>query len=251
MRHSILLAIALAALAVIAAGIPSANSVAVAQVPQIKPKPNITLPWLAGVTLDKTTAVGGSVDGNIAGYVQLLRPAVSDLTVTLSCEGCLMDEAGILVATLPSSVTIPAGNDGIQFRITTYSSLNTLAAVVCTVKARYGNEQRSAVFTVEPLKITSFTVVPSGGIGPFTATGTIGLNARPAANVNVTLTSNNPIVRFGTAGSSQSTTSVTFTSTNAMRTFQVVAGSVAQPTTATITATRGVQSLERQVAVRP
>ncbi len=251
MKHSILIASIVAALAVIAGGIPNANSVAVAQVPQPQPNPNLTITWLAGVTLDKTTTIGGSVDGNIAGYVQLLRPAVSDLTVSLSCEGCLRDETGVLVATLPSSVTIPSGKEGIKFRITTYSSPVTLAAVICTVKARYGNEQRSAFFTVEPLKITTFTIVPSGGIGPFTATGTIGLNAPPAANVNVTLRSNNPIVGFGTAGSLLSTTSVTLTSTNAMRTFQVVAGSVAQPTTATITATLGAQSLNRQIAVRP
>jgi hypothetical protein len=254
MKRTTCITIALVALAVIAASIHSHNTAAATRQPQIRPtpRPELTLRWVSAVTLNKTTTVGGSVNGDITGTVHLLRSAVSNLTITLSTEGCLLDEAGILVATLPSTViTIPAGRDRATFRIQTLSSPNTLSAITCTVKARYGDEQAAANFTVEPLRMASFTIVPVAGIGPFTATGTIALNARPAANKTVTLTSSNPIVRFGTIGNAQANASVTFTSAGSQRTVQVVASAVTQPTTVTITATLGAQTLTRQITVRP
>jgi len=99
--------------------------------------------------------------------------------------------------------------------------------------------------------MASFNIVPAAGIGPFTATGTIALNARPAANKTVTLTSSNSMVRFGTIGNAQSNASVTFTSASSLRTVQVVASAVTQPTTVTITAKLGAQTLTRQITVRP
>jgi hypothetical protein len=254
MKRTPNIAMALIALAVIAASIHSHRTAAATPQPQIKPtpKPELTLRWLSTVTLNKTTTVGGSVDGDITGTVHLLRPALSDLTITLSTEGCLLDEAGILVATLPLTViTIPAGSDRATFRIQTLSSPNTPSAITCTVRAHYGDEHVAANFTVEPLRTISFDIVPGAGIGPFTATGTIALNARPAANKTVTLTRSNSIVRFGTIGNAQPDASVTFTSTSSQRTVSVVASAVTQPTTVTITAKLGAQTLIRQITVRP
>jgi hypothetical protein len=48
----------------------------------------------------------------------------------------------------------------------------------------------------------------------------------------------------------QSADSVTFTSASSQRMVQVVASAVTQPTTATITARLGAQTLTRQIAVR-
>ncbi len=254
MKRITSITMALVALAVIAASIHSHQ--AAAQVPQsqVKPtlRPKLTLRWLSGVTLNKTITVGGSVNGDITGTIRLMRSAVSNLTITLSTEGCLLDEAGILVATLPSSViTIPAGSDRATFRIQTFSSPNTLNPITCTVRAHYGEEHVGADFTVEPLRMTSFTIVPAAGIGPFTATAAIALNARPAVNKTVTLTSSNSVVGFGTIGNVQPTASVPFTSASNQRTAQVVASTVTQPTTVTITATLGAQTQTLQIAVRP
>ncbi len=253
MKRITFITIALVALAVIAAVVPSHNTAAATSQPQVKPipKPQLTLHWLSGVTLNKTTTVGNSVDGDITGTVHLLRSAISNLTINLTTEGCLMDEAGILVATLPSPViTIPTGSDRASFQIQTLSSPNALSAVTCKVRAHYGDENAAASFTVEPLRIASFNIVPAAGIGPFTATGTITLNARPAASKTVTLAGNS-IVRFGTVGSAQSSASVTFTSADSVRTVQVVASAVTNSTTVTITAKLGLQTLTRQVTVRP
>jgi hypothetical protein len=227
---------------------------AAAQVPQSQvqptPKPALTLRWLSKVTLDKAITVGGSVNGDITGTIYLLRSTTRNLTVTLTAEGCLLDEWGILVATVPSTVTIPAGSDRVTFRIRTFSSPNTLNPITCTVGAHYAEETIAADFTVEPLRITSFTIVPAAGIGPFTATATIVLNARPAVNKTVTLTSSNPAVQFGTIGNAQPNADVTFTSTRSQRIVQVIAGTVTQSTGATITARLGAQTQTHQLTVR-
>lgn len=227
---------------------------AAAQSPQIKPRPvpDLKLRWLHSVTLDKTTTVGSSAGGDITGTVHLLRAAVGSLAINLSLEGAFLDEAGILVARLPvSTITIPAGSDRATFRIQTLSSPNTTAAITCTVRARYGDENVSASFIVEPLRIASLNILPAAGFGPFTANGTVALNARPVANQTVTLTSSNAAVRFGTAGNAQASASLTFTSAGNQRTFQVIASSVSQPVTVTITARLGAQTLTRQITVRP
>ena len=107
------------------------------------------------------------MDGDITGTVHLLRSALSNLTINLSTEGCLLDEAGILVATLPSNViTIPAGSDRATFRIQTLSSPNTLSAITCTVRAHYGDEHAAANFTVEPLRMASCQYRARGGDRP-------------------------------------------------------------------------------------
>ena len=190
------------------------------------------------------------MDGDITGTVHLQRAAINSLTVNLALEGHIFPEAGAL-ANLPVSViTISAGRDRATFRIRTFS-LQGFSGTTCTVRVRYDDESVSANFTVDSLLMVSCNILPAAGFGPFTANGTIALNARPAANQTVTLTSNNLVVRFGTFGNAQSSTSVTFTSANSLRTFQVVASSVTQPTTVMITARMGAQTLTRQITVRP
>ncbi len=253
MKRITLVAITVVALIAVAISIPSRNTATAATLqPQIKskPGPELKLRWLSGVTLNKLTTVGGSVDGDITGTVHLMRAALSNLTISLVLEGHIFPEAGAL-ANLPVSViTISAGRDRATFRIRTFS-LQGFSGTTCTVRARYDDESVSANFTVDSLRMVSCNILPTAGFGPFTANGTITLNAPPAANQTVTLTSNNPVVRFGTVGNAQTSTSVTFTSTNNLRTFQVVASAVSQPTTVTITARLGAQTLTRQIIVRP
>jgi hypothetical protein len=254
MKRIAFITIALVALAVIVASIHSHNTVAATHQSQIRPtpRPELKLRWLSAVTLNKTTTVGGSVDGDITGTVHLVRSAVGNLTINLSIEQSLYTEPA---ATLPSTViTIPAGSDSATFRIQTLSLVRALS-IPCTVRARYGDEHAAAIFTVESTLMHFDINAALGAIGSPTSTRpltiTIWLNAFPATDQTVTLTSSNPIVRFGASGNAQSTASVTFTSASRQRTVQVVASAVTQPTTVTITAKLGAQTLTRQITVRP
>lgn len=253
MKRTTSITMALVALVVIAASIH--NHQAAAQIPQtqIKPttRPALKLPWLAGIALDKTITVGSSVNGDIIATLRLIRSTPSDLAFTLSTQGCLMDEAGILVATSPTRGIIPAGRDQTTFQIRTFTSPNTLSPITCTVRAHYGEETVAADFTVEPLRMVSFTIVPAAGVGPFSATATIALNARPVANQTVTLASSNAAVGFGTVGNTQPNGSATFNNTRSQATVPMVAGTVTQATAATITASLRAQVQTRQVTVRP
>jgi hypothetical protein len=225
------------------------------QAPQIKPKPiELKLRWLQSLTLNKAHTIGGSVDGDITATVKLLRPAINNIQVTLFLDGAAPNEAGVQVADgalAPMSVTIPARSEQATFRIHTFTSARLTATRACTIRARYGEESVLATFKVEPLQMASLNILPAAGFGPFTANGTVTLNARPASNQTVTLTSSNSAVGFGSFGNIQPSHNVTFTSASSTRTFQVFASSVSQPTTVTITARLGGQTLTRQITVRP
>ena len=252
MERAVSITIVSAAMMFISAGLHGHEAVAGVPQSQIKPipRPVLKLRWLFGITLDKTTTIGGSVNGDITGTIVLLRSAINNLTVTLTTEGCLVDGAGNPVATLPPTVTIPAGSDRVTFRIRTFYRPNINSSITCTVRARYGEETETAGFVVEPLRVVSLTILPATGFGPFTATATITLNARPAVTQTVTLTSSNPVVRFGPVDSAQPNVSLAFTNSSSHRTVQVVAGSVAQQTVVTVSATLGALSQTRQMTVR-
>jgi hypothetical protein len=229
------------------------------QSPQIKPapRPELTLRWLSSVTLNKTTTIGGAVDGDIIGTIRLLRPALDGgLAVNLSLDGPPTDvEAGIPVSLESSSVTVPSGKASANFRIRTSTHSGYSYPLQCTVRARYGDETKTASFTIEELRIASIGVLPpAGGFGPFTATGTgtVALNARPASSRTVRLTSSHPdVVRFGTIGNTQSSRTLTFNSSSPNpQGFQVVAGSVSQNTTVTISATMNGRTVTSQLTVR-
>jgi hypothetical protein len=64
------------------------------------------------------------------------------------------------------------------------------------------------------------------------------------------LTSSNPVVRFGTVGSSQPSGSVSIPSTRNQGTAQLVASAVPQQTTVTVTASLGAQTQTGLITVR-
>jgi len=185
------------------------------QSPQIKPtpRPELKLRWLSGVTLNKTTTIAGSVDGDIIGTVRLLRPALQGgITVDLSLDGPFYAEVGIPVSLESNRVTIPSGQEGANFRIRTVTLFGFSSyPSPYTAVAKCGDETKTANFTLEALTIASPSIVPPAGFGPFTASGTLTLNARPAAGRTVTLTSSNPnVVRFGSIGNAQNSISLSF-----------------------------------------
>ncbi len=261
MKRTALTFIAIIALSVSAVFVQDKNAEAASsfsgadfpQSPQIKPTPSqLKLLWLSGVTLNKTTTIAGSVDGDIIGTVRLLRPAFQGgITVDLSLDGLFHVEAGIPVSLESNRVTIPSGQESANFRIRTVTLSSYNYPLQYTAVAKYSDETKTANFTLEALTIAPPTIVPPAGFGPFTAGGTLTLNARPAAGRTVALTSSNPnVVRFGSVGNAQNSVSLSFTSADRTKNFSIVASPVSQNTTVTVTATMNGQVVSRQVTVR-
>jgi len=161
-------------------------------------------------------------------------------------------EAGALALPEVSSVTIPQGRTSATVRIRTVPNPIYPPPTVCTLTARLGGSTRTINFTVDQLQIRSMIVLPATGFGGFTATGTLTLNAAPAAGTTDALTSDHPdVVRFGTIGSAQSSASLSFNANSgAITNFPVVVGSVPQSTTATIKATLFKQEKTTQISVK-
>ena len=118
--------------------------------------PPVSAPVMLPLTVVPSIVVGGS---NATGTVTLDAPApVGGATVTLICQ--------TYGATVPASVTVPAGQTSATYPITTLST-TTLTEVV--IFASY-NGVRMAVFTIVPTGSTGGP--PSGGAAlALTATG--------------------------------------------------------------------------------
>lgn len=197
------------------------------------------------VTLTQTSVVGGAA---FTGTVVLSAPAPKGgLSINLNLT---LDPAGGNAASVPSSVNVPVGDRSASFPITT-SSVQVNTQVRIRAAASTGIP-RFATFTVQPLQVATLVIVPAAEFGPFQAQGTVTLNAPVPSNTVVTLTSSNPtVVRFGTTGSGQNSIGLQFQQNQALKTFQIAAGSVSQTTTVTVTATlQNGNTVSRAVTVR-
>ena len=143
---------------------------------------------LSSVTLTPTTVNGGVPS---TGLVTLSGAAPSGgAAVTLS-------SSNTSVATVPASVTVPAGASSARFPVAT-TAVSSQTAV--TISASYGSgSQQSAVLTVTPATsaptLTSLTVNPTSVNGGNRSTGTVTLSSpAPAGGVVVSLSSSNTSV---------------------------------------------------------
>lgn len=211
-------------------------------------KPNQFL-QIKSVSLHKTQVVAGSTESEITGTVTSNFIAPQNSRVNLSVSPLLV-EAGMLAFPEPGEITIPQGSSQASFKIKTISNPAYASPTQCTVTAKMGDSSKEATFNVEQVKINSMGVLPAAGIGPFTANGTVTLNATPSPAKTVTLTSSDPsVLRFGSVGSAQNSMSLTFNN-GALKTFPVFVSPVSRTTTVTVTAALGVQTLSRQITVR-
>jgi hypothetical protein len=103
-----------------------------------------TGPTLAGLVLNPTTVTGGS---NAQGTVTLSAPAPSSTVVNLSTSSAL--------ASVPASVTIPAGASAANFNVTT-ASVTSPASV--TVSAVLSGTTRTATLNINPPRTVTDTV---------------------------------------------------------------------------------------------
>jgi uncharacterized protein (TIGR03437 family) len=137
-------------------------------------------------------------------------------------------------ATVPPSVTIPAGQTTGTFPISTSTASSPSTATITASSAN----NASATLTVNPASssqspasgtIASFSVSPSSVTSGQTATGTVTLaSAAPASGVQVNLTSSNAAATVPA--------SVTIPAGQTTGTFPVSTSTVSSPSTATITA---------------
>jgi uncharacterized repeat protein (TIGR03803 family) len=179
---------------------------------------------LTSLTLNPAQVTGGAPS---TGTVTLSAPAPSG-GVSL-----LLTSSSPALASVPGSVTVPAGSTSVTFQVTTVTVTSTATA---TITGSYGGQSRSATLTVVPsagVKLSSLTLSPTLVRGGVNSTGTVRLTAAaPTGGAVVTLRSSNPGVASVPA-------SVTVPAGLSSATFTVRTARVSKTTTVTISAAYG------------
>src|SRR3989442_5628440 len=155
---------------------------------------------LFSLGVNPTTVTGGS---NSTGTATLDGQApAGGAQVTLSSNNP--------AATVPGSVTVPAGATSAPFTITTSA---VAASTSATITASYNGVTRTSTLSVTPPVVSSLGVNPTTVTGGSNSTGTVTLNGpAPAGGAPVTLSSNNPAATVpGTVTVPAAATSPTFT----------------------------------------
>jgi hypothetical protein len=140
----------------------------------------------------------------------------------------LSDNSG--AASVPSTVTVPAGATSASFSIGTSAVANNTAV---TISASYGGATRTATLTVLHAVLTSLTLNPTSVVGgPLVgnSTGRVTLNGpAPAGGAVVALSDN--------SGACSTPASVTIAAGATSATFTVTTGIVLISTNCTVTGT--------------
>jgi len=140
-------------------------------------------PSLSALTLTPPTFAGGCQTST--GNVTLTGPApAGGVVVTIADTNP--------AASMPASVTVPAGATTAKFTIT---GAAVSAKQSGTVTASYGGVSKSGTVTVRPIGVASLTLSPNPVVGPNSVIGTVTLECPAApANIVVALTSSNAAV---------------------------------------------------------
>jgi hypothetical protein len=186
------------------------------------------LPDLQSLTINPSSVVGGST---AIGTVSLNGPApAGGLQVQLSSNNPN-------VASVPASVTVPAGQTRASFSITTRPVASQTQAMIT---ARLGNSSRQVTLTVVPPSIQSLSISPSTVRGGSNATGIVTLNApAPPGGAVVPLRSSNSTV--ATVPASVTIPAGQTTAQFTVRTTRPSSSSVSVTITATYNGSRSAQ----------
>jgi hypothetical protein len=135
---------------------------------------------LTSVTLSVPTAIGGN---NVTGTVRLFMPApTGGLLVNLASDSPS--------ATMPASVTVPAGQLATNFLIQTGGVAESTPVVI---SAQAGGTPRTASLTLLPATLSTFTMTPTTIVAGSAGTGVVTLNGKaPADGTLVTIESSDP-----------------------------------------------------------
>ena len=191
-------------------------------------------PTVSSVTLNPTLVTPGTPS---TGTVTLNEAAPTGGTVVTLTSG------NTAAATVPASVTVPAGSTSATFTVTT---LSVATSTDVTITAADPGSSQSAVLTVAPpVSVSSVTLSPTLVTSGTPSTGTVTLNeAAPTGGTVVTLTSGNTAAATVPA-------SVTVPAGSTSATFTVTTLSVATLTTVTITAANSGSSQSATLTVLP
>jgi hypothetical protein len=173
---------------------------------------------ISSLSLSPTSVLGG---GSSTGTVTLNNNAPTGGAVVglTSSNGS--------AATVPSNVTVPAGQRTATFPVTT-SPVGASTSV--TITATYSGGSRTATLTVTPAVLTSASVSPGSVAGGTPSTGTVSLSGpAPASGASITLSSSNP-------SAASVPGMVTVPSSSSSATFAISTFNVASSTNVTITA---------------
>ncbi|MCX7993793.1 MAG: S8 family serine peptidase [Fimbriimonadales bacterium] len=192
-----------------------------------------TQPTLDTLSLNPTTVVGGN---SVTGTVTLTSAAPSGgFVVNLSSSNAA-------VASVPSSVTVPAGATSANFTVSTAA---VSSSTNVTITASAGGVSRTATLTVNPastVTLQSLTISPTSVWGGSSATGTVTLSGpAPAGGATVQLRSN--------SSRASVPTSVTIPAGATSANFTIRTTSAFSITTVTITATYNGVSRSAQLTV--
>ncbi|MDR3692251.1 MAG: hypothetical protein P4L46_22910 [Fimbriimonas sp.] len=186
---------------------------------------------LSGILISPSIVVGGQT---ASGTVTLKSAAPSGgAKVNLSSNNPS--------ATVPATVSIPAGTTSSTFKITTISVTSN---VFVSITASQGAVSVSAGLSVMTQPLDSVVVSPASVIGGASATGTIHLKYPAlAGGMTVGLSSSSALVK--------TPSSVTVAAGSSSATFTASTSSVGSATTATITATYGSSTKTATLTVNP
>jgi probable HAF family extracellular repeat protein len=185
---------------------------------------------LASLNLHSASVVGGN---SVTGTVSLNHPAVSATTVTLTSANA--------AATVPYSVTIPAGALSANFTITTGGVSTTTTG---NIQANYNGTTLSAALSVNPAALSGLSLSSSTVAGSLNVTGKVSLNGKaPTGGSVVTLTNTNPAATVPA--------SVTVAAGTASTSFTIKTVAVASAQTGTVKASYNGVSKSHTLTVRP
>jgi hypothetical protein len=194
-------------------------------------------PSFAGIALDPASVVGGNTS---EGTVSLTSAAPSGGAVVA------LSSSNTSAATVPASITVPAGAFGATFTVSTAS---VTASTPVTISGAYGGATRSATLTVSPpaapAALATVTVNPTSVTGATYSQGTVTLTSTaPSGGLVVSLSSSNSAAATVPASVSvaQGTTSATFA---------IPTSAVTTSTSATITASAGGVTRTATLTVTP
>lgn len=189
----------------------------------------ITAANVQSVTLNPTTVGGG---GTSTGTVTLPGPAApGGIVVSLASDNS--------AASVPATISIPAGQASVTFPITT-TIVN--ASTVANISATLNGQSQVAPLTVTPPTVSALVLNPTSVAAGTSSTGTVTLNGvAGSAGVVVALSSSSTLAVVPAI--------MTVASGQTSGTFTVSTSGGSQPSTATITATTGKISQSAGLAI--
>src|SRR5215469_13642136 len=174
----------------------------------------------SSLKFSRTSVIAGATS---TGTVTLAAPATSNVAVTLT-----VTSGNAAVASIPASVTVPAGSSSATFALVT---ANVSSKTTVQVSASLNGVSKTASLTVLANTPSSLKFSPTSVVGGGSSTGTVTLAAVAAADITVNLT-----VTSGNAAVASIPTSVTVSAGANSATFTLITANVSTLTVVQVSA---------------